>query len=232
MVKRSRLYRSTLFTVTVLLTLILTGMDMPAQAAAGQAKVDRLVMGLILPFRDYFRPWINGSADHMIQLDPVMEWLIEIDPDTGKYVPWLATSWEMAPDGLSWRVELAEGVQFHHGYGEFTAKDVVHSHALWCDDNYPGRADQPSLGYRKGICLVNKVEVVNDHEVIMRCKSPCLDFEFYYSEAANVVMFSKAQWDKEGEMALETRPAGTGPYLFKERKIDQYVLYERASTPH
>jgi peptide/nickel transport system substrate-binding protein len=161
-----------------------------------------------------------------------MEWLIEIDPDTGKYVPWLATSWEMAPDGLSWRVKLAEGVQFHHGYGEFTAKDVVHSHALWCDDNYPGRADVPSSAYRKGMCMVNKVEVVNDHEVVMHCKTPCLDFKFYYSEGANAMIFSKAQWDKEGEKALETKPAGTGPYLFKERKLDQYVLYERAPTPH
>jgi ABC-type transport system substrate-binding protein len=161
-----------------------------------------------------------------------MEWLIEVDPDTGQYVPWLATSWEMAKDGLSWRVKLAEGVQFHHGYGEFTAKDVVHSHALWCDEAYPGRADKPSVGYRNGICMVNKVEVVNDHEVIMHCKNPCLDFDFYYSEAANVIIFSKAQWDKEGEMGYETKPAGTGPYIFKERKLDQYVLYERAPTPH
>jgi ABC-type transport system substrate-binding protein len=161
-----------------------------------------------------------------------MEWLIEIDPDTGKYVPWLATSWEMADDGLSLRVKLAGGVQFHHGYGEFTAKDVVHSHALWCDDKYPGRADMPSSAYRKGMCMANKVEVVNDHEVVMHCKNPCLDFEFYYSEAANAMIFSKAQWDKEGEKALETKPAGTGPYIFKERKIDQYVLYERAPTPH
>jgi len=232
MVKRSRLYRSTLFIIAVLLTFTFAGTDMPAQAAEGKAKVDRLIIGLILPFRDYFRPWINGTPDHNIQHDPVMEWLIEIDPDTGQYVPWLATSWEMAPDGLSWRVKLAEGVPFHHGYGEFTAKDVVHSHALWCDDAYPGRTDKPSSAYRKGICMVNRVEVVNDHEVVMHCKNPCLDFEFYYSEGANVMIFSKAQWDKEGEMVLETKPAGTGPYLFKERKLDQYVLYERAPTPH
>ena len=177
--QHSRLYQSTLLIVAALLCCTFAGPSLPAQAAEGQAKVDRLVMGLILPFRDYFRPWINGTPDHNIQHDPVMEWLIEIDPDTGKYVPWLATSWEMAPDGLSWRVKLAEGVQFHHGYGEFTAKDVVHSHALWCDDNYPGRADVPSSAYRKGMCMVNKVEVVNDHEVVMHCKTPCLDFEFY-----------------------------------------------------
>ena len=45
-------------------------------------------------------------------------------------------------------------------------------------------------------------------------------------------MFSKAQWDKEGEMAYETKPAGTGPYSFKERQLDRYVLYERTPTPH
>jgi len=230
--QHSRLYKSTLWIVVALLFLTFAGPTLPAQAAEGQAKVDRLVIGLILPFRDYFRPWINGTPDHNIQHDPVMEWLIEIDPDTGKYVPWLATSWKMAPDGLSWQVKLAEGVQFHHGYGEFTAKDLVHSHALWCDEAYPGRTDMPSSAYRKGMCMVNRVEVVNDHEVVMHCKNPCLDFEFYYSEGANVMIFSKAQWDKEGEMILETKPAGTGPYLFKERKLDQYVLYERGPTPH
>ena len=46
------------------------------------------------------------------------------------------------------------------------------------------------------------------------------------------MMFSKAQWDQEGEMAYETKPAGTGPYIFKERQLGRYVLYERATTPH
>jgi ABC-type transport system substrate-binding protein len=46
------------------------------------------------------------------------------------------------------------------------------------------------------------------------------------------MMFSKKQWDAEGEMAYETKPAGTGPYIFKERQLDRYVLYERAPTPH
>ena len=219
-----------LFMVLMLLSLAFLGGD--AQAQTREAKVDRLVIGLINPFRDYFRAWISGTPDHNIQHDPILEWLIEIDPDTGQYVPWLAKSWEMTPDGRLWRVKLQEGVNYHQDYGEFTAKDVVHNHALWCEENYPGRADPPSSAYRTGICTVERVEVVNDHEVLMHCKGPCLDFEFYYSEAANVMMFSKAQWDKEGEMGYERKPAGTGPYEFKERKLGQSVLYERASTPH
>jgi ABC-type transport system substrate-binding protein len=233
MVRVRRWKPKTLFCMLpVLLALVLTGAAAQTPPTAGKAKVDRLVMGLITPYHDYIRPWINGTADHNIQHDPAFEWLVEIHPETGQYVPWLAESWEMAQDGRSWRFTLAKGVQFHHGYGEFTAKDVVHTHALWCDDKYPGRKDPASSAYRPGICAVERIEVVNDHELVMHCKVVCLDTLFYYSEAANVMIFSKAQWDKEGEMAYETHPAGTGPYVFKERQLGRYVLYERAPTPH
>ena len=66
----------------------------------------------------------------------------------------------------------------------------------------------------------------------MHCKVVCLDMPFYYSSASNVMIFSKKQWDAEGEMGYERKPAGTGPYIFKERQLGRYVLYERAPTPH
>ena len=230
---RIRSRRWALFCVVpVLLSLALMQAEAQTQPATGKAKVDRLVMGLITPYLDYWRPWINGTADHNIQHDPTFEWLVEVAPD-GQYKPWLAESWEMAKDGRSWRFKLQKGVQFHHGYGEFTAKDVVHTHALWCDDKYPGRKDPPSSAYRQtGLCGPNRIEVVNDHEIVMHCTNVCLDILFYYSSAANIMIFSKAQWDKEGEDGYEKKPAGTGPYVFKERQLGRYVLYERAPTPH
>ena len=214
------------------LLLVLTGVSAQAQPATGKPKVDRLVMGLINPYRDYMRPWINGTPDHNIQHDPAFEWLFEVDVTSGGYNPWLAKSAEVAKDGRSWRIRLQKGVQFHHGYGEFTARDVVHNHAVWCDPNYPGRKDATIVGYKQGMCAVQRVEVVSDHEIVMHCKVVCLDLQFYYSSASSMIIFSKAQWDKEGEMAYETRPAGTGPYIFKERQLSRYVLYERAPTPH
>src|SRR5436309_12043926 len=95
--------------------LLLVAVPAAAQApTAGKAKVDRLVMGLITPYLDYVRPWINGTADHNIQHDPMLEWLIEVDP-SGHYKPWLADSWTQGPNGRSWRVKLHRSVQFHHG---------------------------------------------------------------------------------------------------------------------
>ena len=66
------------------LLLGLTGERLQAQPATGKAKVDRLVMGLINPYRDYMRPWINGTADHNIQHDPAFEWLFEVDVSSGE----------------------------------------------------------------------------------------------------------------------------------------------------
>jgi ABC-type transport system substrate-binding protein len=215
----------------ILLVIVMT-LSADAQPAAGKAKVDRLVMGLINPYRDYMRPWINGTPDHNIQHDPAFEWLFEVDVSSGGYNPWLAKTAEMAKDGRSWRITLQKGVQFHHGYGEFTARDVVHNHGVWCDPNYPGRKDPTVVGYKNGMCAVEKIEVISPHELVMYCKVVCLDLQFYYSSASSMIIFSKAQWDKEGEMGYETRPAGTGPYIFKERQLGRYVLYERAPTRH
>ena len=82
--------------------------------------------------------------------------------------------------------------------------------------------------YKQGMCAVQRVEVINDHEIVMHCKVVCLDLQFYYSSASSVIIFSKAQWDKEGEMGYETRPAGTGPYIFKER---QWIAMSCTSVP-
>ena len=44
----------------------------------------------------------------------------EVDPD-------LAESWTLSPDGTMWTFKLKKGVQFHKGFGEFTAEDVKYS---------------------------------------------------------------------------------------------------------
>ena len=68
---------------------------------------------------------IGGS--NTIQLRPMYDHLIGVDPEDGSLVPGLATEWSIDPSGLAIRFKLREGVQFHGDYGEFTAKDVVHT---------------------------------------------------------------------------------------------------------
>src|SRR5262245_25568596 len=85
--------------ILILPVLLLVTAPAAAPPASGKPKVDRLVMGLITPYLDYMRPWINGTADHNIQHDPAFEWLVEVDAETGQYKPWLADSWTLGPNG-------------------------------------------------------------------------------------------------------------------------------------
>jgi hypothetical protein len=69
--RNRRRWHSVLYIVPVVLALLVLATN--AQAQGGKAKVDRLVMGLILPYRDYMRPWIVGTPDHNIQHDPAFD---------------------------------------------------------------------------------------------------------------------------------------------------------------
>ena len=210
--------------------------EQPGTRQEGDAKVDRLILGLISPTRDYFRVWIRGSADQLIKQDPMQEWLFEISPVTNTMSGWLANEATLAEDSLSWNIKLAENVPWNNkngtDFGIFTATDVAHSHDIWCNPTYEGREDDPSSGYRVGMCQVEDVEIISDFEVVMDCNVPCPDLPFYYSEATDMVQFSKRQWDEEGEMAYENQVAGTGPYVFEEHKLGESVLYKKAPGEH
>ena len=74
-------------------------------------------------------PGRDGGVVAGFQTKPMHESLIGYDPVTGALVPQLATAWSLEPDGKSLRFQLREGVRFHGDNGEFSAKDVVYTHA-------------------------------------------------------------------------------------------------------
>ena len=45
--------------------------------------------------------------------------------------PMLAKSWSVSDDFTTWTWNFQEGVQFHKGYGEMTAEDVLYSYMQW-----------------------------------------------------------------------------------------------------
>ncbi|MBI3329058.1 MAG: hypothetical protein HYZ81_20430, partial [Nitrospinae bacterium] len=92
------------------------------------AQVQRLIFASA-GFDESNRFWTIARPDHL-QYDPFLETLLDVDPKTGDYIPRLAEKWQHSPDFKEWTFWLRKGVPFHFGYGEFTAKDVVHSHAF------------------------------------------------------------------------------------------------------
>src|SRR5215204_1728483 len=156
------------------------------------------------------------------------EYLIGVDPVSGAFIPQLAQSWNVEPDGKSYRFKLRQGVQFHGGWGEFTAKDVEFSFwNIMQEDSQHGNS-----GYFRG--LIDGIDIVNDYEVVVRLKRPDADFLNVSGElVSGVEMKSKAHFDAEGRPSITGKPtAGTGAYQFKERAQGQYIRFERVPYQH
>lgn len=78
---------------------------------------DNAAFSCVDPFQTY---WI----EHRQVIRNVADSLTDQDPETGEIVPWLATDWEISPDGLTYTFDLRDDVTFSDGT-PFTADSVV-----------------------------------------------------------------------------------------------------------
>ena len=87
---------------------------------AGTLNIGQKELG---PFMGH--PALAGNPQiFVMQTAPIGESLLTVSSDLAA-VPMLAHSWEVSEDGATWTLHLNEGVQFHKGYGEMTAEDVI-----------------------------------------------------------------------------------------------------------
>ena len=199
-----------------------------APREAMQAKIQRAVFGVNVLSREY-SIMRHGSQTQAIQYRPEYEHLVALDPNTGATIPELATEWSLEPDGLSFRFKLRKGVQFHRGWGEFTAKDVVHTHEQLA---LPDSEHAQAFSWARD---VSGVEPVNDYEVIFRLTSPDANFLSKLGEQQSMMPIqSKANFDAEGEPPLPESLyiAGTGPYQMQSRTLATYIRFERPEGNH
>jgi len=193
----------------------------PTDILAGEAKVQRLIF-VSAGFNESNRFW-TIARPFQLQFDPFLETLLDLDPKTGEYIPRLAEKWQPSPDQKEWTFVLRQGVPFHFGYGEFTAKDVVHTHSLMLRQE----AIATFAGFWRG---VEEIKVIDDYQVVFRMKNQSSTLPYAVSRSGDLRMVSKAQWDKEGLEGFDKRPAGTGSYRYVDRQLGQSIAYERVDN--
>src|SRR5882762_7602544 len=217
--RRRTMQRSTLVQLTIGISLAV--LMVLAAVLPSEAQVRRLVFASA-GLNESNRFWTIPRPSHL-QYDPFLETLLDVDPETGAYIPRLAEKWEATPDMKEWTFYLRKGVQFHFGYGEFTARDVVHSHSLMIGQD----AIATLTGFWRS---VEEIKVINDYQVVFRMKQPSTTMPYAASRAGDLRIVSKAQWDKEGLEGFEKRPAGTGSYRYVTRQLGQSIVFERVEN--
>ena len=68
---------------------------------------------------------------------PIGEGFVWQRGEERSFEPMLMESWSISDDFLTWTWNLQKGVQFHGGYGEMTAEDVIWSMRQWTLSKHP-----------------------------------------------------------------------------------------------
>ena len=121
-------------------------------------------------------PSLSSSPRIQFTSSSVGEGLITTAPDFSAS-PMLAKSWSVSDDFLTWTWKFQEGVQFHKGYGEMTAEDVLYSYIQWNAGALHARSglmgeyfggEDGDFGGREGA----SVEIVDDHTMVVNTGLP------------------------------------------------------------
>jgi peptide/nickel transport system substrate-binding protein len=124
--------------------------------------------------------------------------------------PWLASSWDVAPDGRTWTFFLRKGVLFHDTT-PFDAEAVLFNLKRWIDS---------------GLCHneFEEMKALDSSTVRLRLSTPVAPFLFLSSLP---LMVSPEAVRKRGEAFLREHPVGTGPFRFTEWRRREHILLER-----
>lgn len=129
----------------------------------------------------------------------------------------LAEKWEMGADAKSFTFHLRRGVQWHRGYGEFTADDVAFTIQ---------RMKDPKTGsaYGSNFRDITAVEVTDPYTVTIRIATPN---PFFYAFALaprfGGYMQSRKAVEELGDK-FRHNPVGTGPFEFVSLEPKQKVV--------
>ncbi len=79
---------------------------------------------------------------------------------------------------------------------------------------------------------VDSVDATDERQVVFRLKQADPDFDWVVSAGVDLLIPSKAQWDKEGKEGMGRRPVGTGPYQYVSHAVGRNYVFEAVPYKH
>ena len=192
-------------------------MEADAFERRGEQKILVVASRQKVPIMD---PSIKYDASIRTMQQAMYDSLLKYVGTPPKYVPWLAKSWEISDDGLTYTFRLVENARFHNG-DPVTAEAVRWSYARTL------KLGKGPAWMLNAFLKAENIKVIDDHTVSMtldRPYAPFLSFvPWWYIMNPKVLMANEVDGDM-GQKYLIENEAGSGP--FKLRRVEQGNLYE------
>lgn len=152
----------------------------------------------------------------------------KITPDnrvtTAEVEPDMAESWSTNEEGTVWTFKLRKGIQWHKGFGEFTAEDVKFSIERAKDRSLKGNRFAKNFSVIKGVKVLDRYTV----QITLHNYDPVFLLRMVGYQQG--YMLSKKAVTKYGE-DYAWNPIGTGPFYFV-RHIPREKVILRANKKY
>jgi peptide/nickel transport system substrate-binding protein len=215
----------------------------PAATAAPAAKpaaqqVLRLSHNLPPPHFNVLKA--TGPVQYWL-FNTVMSTLTQVDPEKGEFIPELAESWEVGPDGRSYTFKLRNNAKWHDGT-PVTAKDVAFTYRMALSgatgSNKTGRLSmiKGAADFTAGKSDQVGIAVVDDHTIRFDMEFP--NVLFLNETASGTAGLTILPAHVLGDVAPDALAShkyftddlvGSGPFKFVRYVPDQ--LYEVEANP-
>ncbi|MBW1700039.1 MAG: hypothetical protein JRH18_20095 [Deltaproteobacteria bacterium] len=135
--------------------------------------------------------------------------------------PYLAKSWSISEDGLTYTFKLAENATFHDGK-PIRSEDVAFSFEI---------AKKYHRFGKQMFGPIESMETPNDHTLICRLSRPHGALLIGSTTPRHLPILPKHVYGGGGDdfftHPAHKNPVGSGPFILKEKKLDEYLLLER-----
>lgn len=173
---------------------------------------------------------------------PVFNRLVEFERGGTRIEPALAEKWEVSADGLTYTFHLRRGVRFHSTEWfkpsrDFNADDVVFTFDRMVNkDNAFQKAAPVAFEYAADMGLPDnlaKIEKPDDHTVRFTLRN--VDAAFLANLAMDFASIHSAEYAAQllrngTPQDFNTRPVGTGPFVFRRYEKDAQIRYAANPT--
>jgi len=144
-----------------------------------------------------------------VLLRNVAESLTDQDPDSGRIIPWLAKSWEISADALSYTFHLRQDVTFSNG-----ERFDAHAVKTAFDSNKAFAAQLPATFGATYLAGFDHAEVIDDFTVRLVLSRPNAGF-LQATSTTNLAILAPASYQLTAQQRSLGKIIGTGPFILE-----------------
>jgi peptide/nickel transport system substrate-binding protein len=130
----------------------------------------------------------------------------------------------ISPDGTIWKIELKKGVKWHDGH-PFTAKDVEFTAKTIMNPKVSARS-------RSGFDLIKELKVLDDYHIEIILSKPYVPYFWSWQNMHIIPEHILSNVPDINTAPFNTRPVGTGPFLFNERSAGSHIVFKKNPKYH